>query len=205
MLSLFARIGAIDILIHEAAPTPAPTPRPTDETSFLVSPAATSTRTPALRATQPGAVDHSLALFELGEPVTLAEARRLADFELSAPAALGEPDEVYVHRGIDLPAVTLVWRDEDDMALSLTEIGVAEFAEKMVHDQAVRTVTVNERPAVWLAGPHRLQLLGNWQTDTLLIESNVLIWVADEVTYRLEGDLTEEEMVVIAESLPPTP
>ena len=39
------------------------------------------------------------------------------------------------------------------------------------------------------------------EAGSLLIESNVLIWADDEITYRLEGDLSEEEMVEIAESL----
>ncbi len=148
-------------------------------------------------------VAHSLTLFQLGEPTSLDEAREAASFPLALPVALGEPDEVYIHRNVDLPAVSLVWRGSGDAPLSLTEIGVAEFATKLVHEQAVKSLRVGGRPAVWLAGPHRLQLLGNWQENQshLLIASNVLIWADDEVTYRLEGDLSEEEMVAIAESL----
>jgi hypothetical protein len=189
LLSLFARIGAIDIFIDETAPTPpaSPTPQPPTGAPAAILPPVTAA--------------HSLELFELGEPSTLDEARRLADFPLVAPAALGEPDEVYVHRGIDLPAVTLVWREEGG-PLSLTEIGVAEFANKFVHDEEVEVVDVNGLPAVWLEGPHRLQLLGNWQESELLIESNVLIWAADGVTYRLEGGFTMEAMVMIAKSIP---
>lgn len=195
LLSLFARVGAIDIFIDETAPPASPTAQPPTGAPAILPPA-TATPRPTIA---PAA--HSLELFELGEPSTLAEARRLADFPLVVPAALGEPDEVYVHRGIDLPAVTLVWRGEGEL-LSLTEIGVEEFANKFVHDEAVTEVDVSGRPAVWLKGPHRLQLMGNWQENELLIESNVLIWAADGVTYRLEGDLPEAEMIAIAESLP---
>jgi hypothetical protein len=35
------------------------------------------------------------------------------------------------------------------------------------------------------------------------IDSNVLIWVDGDITYRLEGDLTLEEALAIAESLGP--
>jgi hypothetical protein len=195
LLSLFARVGAIDIFIDETAPPASPTTQPPAGAPAISPPATATPRS----TTAPAA--HSLELFELGEPSSLDEARRLADFLLVVPAALGEPDEVYVHRGIDLPAVTLVWRGEGGL-LTLTEIGVEEFANKFVHDEAVTDADVNGKPAVWLAGPHRLQLLGNWQENELLIESNVLIWAADGVTYRLEGDRTEAEMVEIAESLP---
>ena len=191
LLSFFARVGAIDIFIDETAPTP--TPRPTDNQVGL--------NVPLPTATAIGTVGHSLALFALGEPVGLAEAQRMADFPLLVPGALGEPDEVYVHRNVDLPAATLVWRDEAGAPLSLTEIGVGQFAMKLAAKEDVESLRVNGRPAVWLAGPHTLQLLGNWQGAGLIIKSNVLIWAADDVTYRLEGDLTEEEMIAIAESL----
>lgn len=183
VLSLFARVGAIDIFIDDAAPTqsPAPTNLP---------PTATN-----------GAVEHSLALFELGEPVALDEARRRVGFELALPNALDEPDEAYVHRGDFPPAVTLVWHDEDGAPLSLTAIGAEAFAMKMVVEEGVRWIEVGDHEAVWLEGPHRLQLLGYPEQEGLLIESNVLIWAAGGVTYRLEGALSEADMVAIAESM----
>jgi Domain of unknown function (DUF4367) len=201
ILSFFARIGAIGIFIDETAPA-MPTAAPTvDETGFADPPTAAPVASVAPTATISGAVDHSMALFELGEPTSLDEAKRTSHFPLSIPSLLGEPDEVYIHRNVDLPAITLVWRDPDGVPISLTEIGIAEFANKLAHENGVKSLRVGGLPAVWLVGPHTLQLLGNWQADSLLIESNVLIWAADGVTYRLEGDLTEEEMVAIAESL----
>jgi hypothetical protein len=195
VLSFFVRIGAIDIFIDETAPTATPAPSPSAVGGEMASVAPSPTVE---------TVDHSLALFELGQPASLDEAREAVSFPLALPAALEEPDEVYVHRNVDLPAVSLVWRGPDGAPLSLTEIGVAEFAQKMIHERGVKSRRVGGRPGVWLEGPHRLQLLGNWQTNEneLLIASNVLIWTAGEVTYRLEGDLPEEEMVKIAESLP---
>jgi hypothetical protein len=196
LLELFARMGAIDVFIDETAPTATPegtrevTPVPTGEDGAMDTP-----DTP-----RPDGVTHSLALYELGEPVTLAEARRLADYPLTVPETLGEPDEVYVHRA-DLPAVTLVWRDEAGNPVSLTEIGADAFAMKFIHEPGVKTLRVGDRPAVWLAGPHRLRLLDSWQESDLRIDSNVLIWVVGDVTLRLEGDLSEAEMVALAESL----
>jgi hypothetical protein len=205
LLSLFARIGAIEIFIDESAPAPVSPTAPPPTVAPAILPPATPLPSPTatLRPTTAPAA-HSLELFELGEPSTLDEARRLADFPLTVPSVLGDPDEVYVHRGIDLPAVTLVWREESGL-LSLTEIGVQEFANKFVYDEAVTAVGVDGAPAVWLEGPHRLQLLGNWQEGELLIDSNVLIWAVDGVTYRLEGNLSEAEMIALAESLPASP
>ncbi len=180
LLSLFARIGAIDIFIDDTAPPVTPDdPKPTTAPDLTVS--------------------HSTALIALGRATTMDEARRLTDFALVVPAALGEPDEVYSHR--DLPATTFVWRGEGGELLSLTEIGIAEFAMKLVGEDGARHVLVGDRPAVWIEGPHTVQLPGYREAGSLLIESNVLIWADDEITYRLEGDLSEEEMVEIAESL----
>jgi hypothetical protein len=172
--------------------TPLPTPTPL----AAASPATISATKPAT------SVAHSLGLFQVGEPVSLDEARRLTSFALVVPDSLGEPDGVYVHRNIDLPAVTLVWRDEGDTPLSLTEIGTEAFAMKMVAEERVKWIQIGDLDAVWLEGPHRLQLFGEvGENSSLLIESNVLIWSADGVTYRLEGDLSQAEMTAIAESL----
>lgn len=184
LLSFFARIGAIDIFIDESAPL---APPPTD--------------VPATSTTVAGSVEHSLALVTLGEPTTPAEAARRLGFAPRVPAALGEPDEVYLHRDVDLPAVTLVWRAPDGAPLSLTQIAVAEFARKMVNEGGVEETTVNSAGAMWLPGPHTLLLFGDMQPNPIPIASNVLIWVGNGYTYRLEGDLTLEEAVAIAESV----
>lgn len=187
ILAFFARVGAIEIFVDETAPTAAP---PT----ALPTTAPTSART----------VSHSLALFDLGQPTTLAEAGQRVGFTPHLPATLGEPDEVYHHR-VDLPAITYVWRGPDGAPLSLTQIGIAEFARKMVSEGGVQETAVNGATALWLPGPHTLQLLGDRPPGALLITSNVLIWVQDGFTFRLEGGLTLEEAVAIAASVAPTP
>ncbi len=199
VLSLFARIGAIDIFIDETAPTPQPTTtsRPTVAPAVIASPAATAVPSP----TAGNSVAHSLALHELGEPVGLEAAQRRAGFDLVVPSGLGEPDEVYTHRNVDLPAATLVWRDDEGAILSLTEIGIAEFARKIVGEDGAKYLMIGDHPAVWLEGPHLLQLFGMGERGSLFIDSNVLIWTAGGVTYRLEGDLSETEMIAIAETL----
>ena len=121
-------------------------------------------------------------------------------FTPQLPAVLGEPDDILLHRGVDLPAVTLVWRD-GATPLSLTEIGIGEFARKFIFEQAIDETTVNGVPAYWLPGPHSLQLLEPWTADALPITSNVLIWTQDGITYRLEGDLALDEARAIAESI----
>lgn len=185
LLSLFARIGAIEIFIDDAEPAPDPTPSPTAD--------------PHAPAT------HSLSLFDLGEPVTLTAAREATSLPLLAPPTLGEPDDVYIHnyvsRDDDNAAVTMVWREEGGAPLSLTVAGESLFAMKLVGSEDVKALRIGGAPAVWLEGPHRLRLLGQWLEGDLDISSNVLIWVVNGNTYRLEGDLPETEMVALAESI----
>ena len=164
ILAFFARVGAIEIFVDETAPTAAPsTPAP---------PTALPAAAPTGAGTASHTVAHSLSLFDLGQPTTLAEAGQRVGFTPHLPTALGEPDEVYHHR-VDLPAVTYVWREPDGAPLSLTQIGVAEFARKLVGEGNVEDTTVNDAPAVWLTGPHGLQLLGDRPPGALLITSNV--------------------------------
>lgn len=197
LLSFFARVGAIEIFIDESAPT---VPAPTLPASTL--PASTPAASGQPATTTPVAVPHSLSLIDLGEPATLAEAERQAHFTPELPAALGAPDEAYTHPGIDLPAITLVWRPDDGPPLSLTAIAVAEFGRKVVAATTVEEVAVGDETGLWLIGPHHLQLFGDWQgSNNLLITSNVLIWVHGGITYRLEGDLSRADAVAIAESL----
>lgn len=185
LLSLFARIGAIEIFIDDAEPTPDPTADPD-------APAA-----------------HSLSLFDLGEPVTPTTAREATSLPLLPPPALGEPDEVYIHnhvsRGDDNAAVTMVWRDRGDAPLSMTVTGESLFAMKLAGSEDVKSLRVGGAAAVWLEGPHRLRLLGQWMEGDLDISSNVLIWAVDGNTYRLEGSLPEAEMVALAESIQSSP
>ncbi len=207
VLRLFARIGAIEIFIDGSAPTlPAPPPTaPPAESGGIVAPLATPSTPTATPQPTAETVGHSLLLFALGAPTTPEDAAQGLAFTPAVPDALGEPDEAYDHRRAGgLPAITLVWRDYDP-PLTLTEIGIEEYARKFVTAGNVRDVRVNDRPAVWIEGPHVIQLLGNLDENSLLITSNVLIWSTGGLTYRLEGGLSEAEMIAIAESLTPTP
>lgn len=203
VLSFFGRIGAIDIFIDEAAPTPAPTrPPATGQPLPAGGLPLSATATPRTAPTPRPTLAHSLASLNLGEPVSLDEAVSRARGVPLIPAELGDPDEVYTHRGVDLPAITLVWRMAGG-PVSLTQIAIGEYAHKMVTQQSIEETTVDGRPAVWLAGPHALQLLGDWRPNAPVIASNVLIWTDGEMTFRLEGDLTLDEARRIAESLTP--
>jgi hypothetical protein len=125
-----------------------------------------------------------------GVPVTLAEARNQVDFDLVVPESYRR---AYWTPGI----VTFVWRDR-----LLMELAGDELILKKVLDQstAVDFTDVHGHTGVWLSGaPHGLFLPGGEKR----LAGNVLIWVRDGVTFRLEGDFTLERALELAGTLTP--
>lgn len=166
----------------------------------------------AVRVTQTDdAVPETLprVLTDLGGETTLDETRALVDFDLMFPADYGEPDRVYVQSGID-QMVIMVWLDEDDperIALSLYQIGPDGVGVNKLLERFTET-EVNGEQAVWAEGPHLLEYRrggSDVYEETVLVQGNVLIWTADDVTYRLETGLDLAEAVQIAESLSAMP
>jgi hypothetical protein len=173
-------LGAIRILLGEPTPTPASTPAGVAPTTLP-------------------------SLLDLAGETTLAEARAQAGFPLRVPTYppnLGPPDRVFLQR-LCGPVVVLVWLDREQperVNLSLHQLGVDTFGEK-VQPPVVEETTVGGQLALWTEGPYLLQV---WNGDAVLrrlVEGHVLVWVEDEITYRLETDLNLEEAIRIAESL----
>lgn len=141
-----------------------------------------------------------LPLPDLPGLTTLTDAQASANFPISYPPTLGEPDAVYYAddwQGL----VTLVWQEEQVVQqilgfnISGSKLGI-DFAE---------VTAVNNQPAFWLDTPHRLTLyderIGPVNGLTRQVDGNVLIWTVDGRTYRLESGMGRNEMVALAESI----
>ena len=148
---------------------------------------------------------------------SLAEASRLAGFQVREPAALGAADEIYVE--LAPVRVTLVYRARQGLsvtALPGVSALVVEFKGSLdapILGKAVGPGTFleavplsNGTAAYWLDGqPHQFfyrDATGNIQPDTLRLAGNTLLWDAGGITYRLEAQVTREQAVGIASSLP---
>jgi hypothetical protein len=145
------------------------------------------------------------SLINLFGQTTLEEAQENVDFTLKLPADFGPPDFVYRQNG-DGPAVILVWEAKEGRpAITLYEFYWAQ--DRPVYGKLIQEVMnteVNGHPAAWVDIPHLLVYESNGvvrRQQSFLIRGNVLIWAEDEVTYRLESNLTMEQAVAIAESL----
>ncbi len=157
-----------------------------------------------------------------GRPVqSLAEASAAAGFTVRAPAALGQPDAVYVEpapgESTSGMRVTLVYTVRAGIPVS-PQAGVSalvvEFkgtVEQIVLGKAVgpgttiESVTVNGGPGFWLAGePHQFfyrDPSGNFQADTLRLAGNTLLWEEGGITHRLEAQVSKDEALRIASSV----
>jgi hypothetical protein len=135
----------------------------------------------------------------------LEEARRIARFPISVPAALGRPENVELADPDASGAprvVSLLYRggtvrlDEFDGRLDLS------FTKNVAADDPV-WVDVNGHQAVWIPTPHPVTYVdrdGVSHEETARLAGATLIWQDDAASYRLEGALSLYEALTIARS-----
>jgi hypothetical protein len=155
----------------------------------------------------------------LGERVTLAEARRRVGFPVLVPAAAGldRPDAVFVNQAVPAGGrVDLVYRARTGLpASSFTDAGLLitefrgqlepDFLKKVAGAGMVQVVTVGGEPGYWFSGePHFFSYqdsAGQFREERTRLAGNTLIWERGDLTLRLEGQLSKEEALRIAESM----
>jgi hypothetical protein len=181
----FLQIGAVRIF--DGAPTAEPTATPRPSASPLDS------------------------LLNLAGGSTLAAAEEHLGTKIplpTYPSDLGEPDHVFVQE-LGGPVAILLWLeperpDQVRLALYVLRLEGDAFAGKFEVDE-VEEVQVNGRLAYWVRGEHVLQFLapsGEPRFEPRRpVADNVLLWETGGTTFRLEGRLTRDEAIRIAESL----
>ena len=150
---------------------------------------------------------------ESGEPVTgtptvppasgrtsLEQAATRAGFVPVVPSALGDPDGVEV--SADRLVVSLSWSTEQGTVRIDQIRGDVEPLFWKTTDKAER-VTVAGQDALWLPTAHRVEVVtddGSVRSIPSRLAAPTLLWLADELTMRLEGDLSLADATRIAES-----
>ena len=166
------------------------------------------TATPLVVTSTAPASDLIPILNQMAGETTLADAKNKVEYPILLPAYptdLGQPDYGYV-QDADGKMVILVWLDpqhSDKVWMSLHFIPNGSWAIKKMEPTVIRETSVGGKRAIWTTGPYPLILSNGDHQFTRLIDGHVLIWADDNVTYRLETDLSLEEAVKIAESLKP--
>ncbi len=133
------------------------------------------------------------------------------------PAALGEPDGVYVRRGLPGGELSLAYAARPGLPRARsTRLGllVTQFRGDLSPDyvgklaglsSTVERLRVDGQPAIWIAGaPHFFFYRapdGEFVDTTLRIAGNVLLLERGRLLVRLEGAFGRDRAIELARSL----
>jgi hypothetical protein len=133
--------------------------------------------------------------------LSVEEAARLAGFTPLVPAALGAPDGAEV--SADRRVVSMSWGTAAG-TVRLDEIkgDLSPAYLKSVYDR-IKLTRVGAATAYWFPEPHDLVVIdaqGVEHTEAARHAGPTQVWVYEAQTQRLEGELTEQRAVEIAET-----
>ena len=139
-----------------------------------------------------------------GEPVSREEAERRAGFEL---LDLGdEPDAIFV-RPDGLASVVYGDPEEPRLVLSQARGAIYDGFIKKTGGRGtiINEVTVDGEPGLFVDGPEHFVMFldenGFIDDEATYLAGTVLLWNRGDLLLRLEGDLTLEEALELAESV----
>ncbi|MCW3840576.1 DUF4367 domain-containing protein [Micromonospora yasonensis] len=136
----------------------------------------------------------------------LHDAQRKVRFPIRVPAKLGPPEQVLVADDDGLGSyrvATLLYRG-GTLRVDAFDGQLDPVFQKQAAGPDVEFVQVDGDFAVWVGGPHTLAYVdrgGTVRVETARLAAATLIWQEAGVSYRLEGNLTRDEAIAIADSL----
>jgi hypothetical protein len=140
---------------------------------------------------------------ELGERLSLAEAGRRAGFRVLTSPLLGAPDAVF-YDGVE---VALLYGTPSHVRLLVNEIHATErpelFKKLAGEGTKVSPVSVAGEPGYWISGASHVLVVapsGAIVDERVRLAGDTLLWLRGGLTLRLEGDLTRERALAVAES-----
>jgi hypothetical protein len=147
----------------------------------------------------------------LAVPVTLDEARSRLAFEPLVPdfPGLGDPDAVYVDRYAFGGQIVFLYGTEEAPQILVSEFR-GDTNPNLIGKAAgpgtsIEAVTVSGSPGFWVSGePHEFMYRGpdgEPELDSIRLAANALLWQNGNLTLRIEGDLTKERALELAETL----
>lgn len=113
---------------------------------------------------------------------------------------LGEPEGLYLAGN----AVTLLYGSREDVRLLVTQIGYPALEQEIVKkvvgattNTQVVSVAGSSGPAIWIEGEPHLVVLPDTPER---LARNTLVWTRGDLTLRLEGAMSVDRALEIAES-----
>jgi hypothetical protein len=148
---------------------------------------------------------HELPAAEgLGRPVPLSQAGRQVGFELVLPPLDRKPERAYVI-GDSVASVLLQAHGKTVLLSEFPSLGGEVALKKLaVNATVIDPVVVRGKPGLWLEGaPHVLTWMDRdtgYRERPILVRGNVLLWLHDGLTLRLEGRLSKRQALELARS-----
>lgn len=152
----------------------------------------------------------------LGTPTSMQDFVRWLPFAPMQPAALDQPDALYLHvlengdvlglmtwqpdhalpqaAETGLGALLMQFEPPDDIYMMIKTVGTSTGS--------ITEITVNGEPAWWIEGASNLTIFGEESVE-YRSTANVLLWQQGGVGFRLESAQTKEEAIAVAESMGP--
>jgi hypothetical protein len=149
---------------------------------------------------------HELPAAEgLGRPVPLSQAGRQVGFELVLPPLDRKPERAYVI-GDSVASVLLQAHGKTVLLSEFPSLGGEVALKKLaVNATVIDPVVVRGKPGLWLEGaPHVLTWMDRdtgYRERPILVRGNVLLWLHDGLTLRLEGRLSKRQALELARSI----
>ncbi|GIJ32589.1 hypothetical protein ACIBQ2_05780 [Micromonospora sediminimaris] len=136
----------------------------------------------------------------------LDEARRLVRFPIRTPTVLGPPEQALLADpdGTGAYRVASLLYRAGALRLDTFDGRLDPVFFKQAGGSDAEWTQVGAAEAIWLDGPHPVSYVdrdGITHQASARLAAATLIWADSGVTYRLEGDLTMAEAVMIATTL----
>jgi hypothetical protein len=140
----------------------------------------------------------------LGPALVREDAEMAAGLRIRLPRGVRPPVRYYARPGL---IATLLHVEGTPVLLAEIRDDQTVFAKKAVEKQTtVEPVRIGDF-GLWLEGPQHVLM---WRFNSPLVHvvetrlaGNVLIWVRNGVTYRLEGALDKSQMLALARKITP--
>ena len=153
------------------------------------------------------------ASLNLGETVSLEEAREVVSFEIVQPdlPGLGSADSIYVDQATPGGQVFFLWGTEARPQVLLSEFR-GDLNRELIEKQAGPGTTIEPvsvqggAPGFWVGGANHVVYYldpdGQIREETIRLSRNALLWERNDLTLRLEGDFGKDVALELARTVP---
>jgi hypothetical protein len=150
-------------------------------------------------------VEQATAGLELGEQMSLEEARERAGFRVRVPTVEGLDDPPKVFYNDTSNQVAFLYGSEEKPKLLITQADARGAIEKLVNLNVTEREVVVVEPGyagIWLYGEkHAIFYPSTDHEEPFRLVGNALVYEIDGVTLRIEAEISKDDALRIARSM----